>query len=291
MRLALIAGLVLPLVAQDAPPEPGGAKFFSQDPQIIMKVCAEKARALNPTAPRILAELGRVQLALGDEARGRETLKYAADLAPKDGDTFRLIGLAWLKFGHKDEAMKAYEEMMRRDPRDQGNLADAGTDLLECGHIEDAKAFMERAWKMGPKDRSMLTGLAMVLLEAGFRADALTYMERAFQADPKEENTCETFAMALLDRGDAEGADLWLDRFYAADRREFTKEWIKCLRIARKAQQKGLLAVANKWFERACIAKPKEEHVWMDIATMLAESMEARKKLGSSPSTPIPAAP
>ncbi len=291
MRLALIAGLVLPLAAQEAAPEPGGPKFFSQDSLLIMKVCAEKARALNPTAPRILAELGRIQFALGEEAKARETLKYAADLAPKDGDTFRLIGLAWLKVGRKDEAMKAYDEMMRRDPRDQGNLSDAGTDLLECGHLEDARAFMERAWKMGPKDRSMLTGMAMALLEAGLRSDALTYMDRALQADPKEQDTCETFAMAFLDRGDAEGAEIWLDHFYATDRKEFNKEWIKCLRIARKAQQKGMHAVALKWFERACTAKPKEEHVWMDIATMLAESMEAKRKAGPASTTPTSAAP
>jgi Tfp pilus assembly protein PilF len=247
-----------------------------------MRACAERARDLNPMAPRIRAELGRIQFAMGEESAARETLKAAADLARNDGDTFRLIGLAWLKHGHKDEAMKAYEEMVRRDPRDQGNLADAGTDLLECGHPEEAKAFMERAWKMDPKDRGMLVSLALTLLEAGHRSDALVFMERAFQADPKEEDTCETFAMALLERGDAEGAELWLDRFYLADRREFNKEWIKCVRIARKAHKKGLTSVAIKWFERAYIAAPKEEHVWMDIATMLAESKEPKAGPGTS---------
>lgn len=276
MRLALVASLVLPLAAQNPPAELGSSRFFNQDPLVVMQACAEKAQALKPTAPRLKAELGRIKLALGDEAAGREILNRAADLAINDGDTFRLIGLAWLRHGRKDEAMKAYEEMVKREPKDEGNLADAGMDLLDCGFPEDAKALMERAWQMAPKGKNMLTMLAMHLLEHGRREEAMLFMERAYLADPKEEDTCETFAMALLNLGDAQGADFWLDRFYAVDRREFNKEWNKCLRIARLAHRKGLSAVALKWFERACIARPQEEHVWMDIATILAESKEGR---------------
>lgn len=289
MRVLTLTLLGLPLLAQTPTPAPtpGTVAFFKQSRDIVLKTCAERARDLNPKSTRILAELGNIQLALGDLKVGGETLQSAADAAPLDGDTCRIIGSAWLRHGDLPQALKAFAEMERREPTDRGNFAEAALDLLSCGHPTEALRYMEKAWVLGPKSQRMLGDFGVALLEANRKVDANRFLELAFSADPKDEELCERIAMKMMDLGDAEGTTLWMERFYLSDRKEFDHEWIKCLRYGRMLYQKGLTDAAFQWFERACRANPREEHVWMDIASLMAEGKPATPSVTPpGPSTP-----
>jgi len=59
---AFAAVLALPLLGQ-AP----DAVLFKEDPKAAMLACAERARSIKPKNSRLLAEIGRVYLAAGDD--------------------------------------------------------------------------------------------------------------------------------------------------------------------------------------------------------------------------------
>lgn len=241
-RLALLS-LALPLAAQAPQPKEGTAAFFRQDPKAVIQACAEKAKTLSPGAPRILAELGQVRLSLGDRVGAEAAFKDAAVWAnaKRDGDTYMLIGQAWLKHGYLLEALKAYEQIAIVDPKDQGCYRDAGLDLFRAGHAEEAAKFFQKAYEL----------------------------------DRMTESVCKEIALAYLEKRMEKEADLWLERTLASDPKDYAKDWGKCLQLAREAYLKGLPTLAAKWFERAVAARPNEEHVWMDIATLLAEKTPA----------------
>lgn len=240
MRRLTLFPFTLALAAQAPGPKEGSAAFFQQDPKAVVRVCAERAKTLNPSDPRILAELGQICLALGDRTGAEAAFKDAATWAnaKRDGDTYMLIGQAWLKHGYLPEALKAYEQIALVDPRDQDCYRDAGLDLFRAGHTEEAAKFFQKAYELGPKSESV----------------------------------CKEIALAYLEKRMEREADFWLERTLASDPKDYAKDWDKCLGLGRMAYRQGMTALAAKWFERAVVARPNEEHVWMDIATLLAES-------------------
>ena len=161
-------------------------------------------------------------------------------MGSKDADTFRLIALAWLRFGDNTNAMVALQDMEKANFKADDVFADAAKDLLDHGYLAEAKTLMEKAWKVKPKNDSI----------------------------------CKDFAFAMVNLDLQEDADLWMERARAADPKDWAKDWGNCLAFARAAHQHHMRDLAAKWFVRAITARPKKEHVWTDIATMFAEQQE-----------------
>lgn len=250
MRIALFCAtfLALPLWSQSASKIEDS--FFQQDPKTVMTLCIDKVRALHSKNPRLLAEWGRIHLALGERKQAEEDFQQAVKLGPKDSETHRLIALAWLHQGEKGLALEAHKAMLAANPKDDDTFADAAMDLLDAGHITEARAMMESTWVSNRKNESKFREFALAWVALNQPEDAATWMERARASDPKD----------------------------------WDKDWGKNLAFGRAAYQHRMDALAAKWMARAIAADPREEHVWNDIATLFAERLESSK----SPKIPQP---
>ena len=177
--------------------------FFKGDPKAIMVACADKARVIKPNDSRLLAEFGRAYLAAGDTGRAEEAFKRAAASDPKDGETYRLIALAWLRHGRRPEALKSIEEMQRMDPKAKNAFCKAAVNLLDAGSASEADALMQKAWQLDPKDWQNCAEFARAAVRAKQTDLAARWCARTVAARPKEERMWNELALVFADGGAA----------------------------------------------------------------------------------------
>lgn len=199
MRACLLSLLVLPVTAQV--PAAFDEAFFKGDPKAIMVACADKARVIKPNDSRLLAEFGRSYLAAGDVSRAEEAFARAVASDPKDGETHRLIAVAWLKQGKKAEALKALDDLQRMDPKAKNAFARAAVNLLDAGAAAEAEALMEKAWQLDPKDWQNCADYVRAAVRVKKPDLVARWAARTVAARPKEERMWNELALAFADGG------------------------------------------------------------------------------------------
>ncbi|HEX9010335.1 MAG TPA: hypothetical protein VF804_08210, partial [Holophagaceae bacterium] len=196
------------------------------------------ALTLKAKDSRLMAEYGRAFLAGGDRKRAEETFERAVALDWKDGETYRLVALAWLHNGFKAEALKAHRQMLEADPKADRPQKLAAIDLLEAGLLPEAEAMMAHVQQIAPKDTDNLKDFALAAFRAGLGDLGTRWAERAWEADPKG----------------------------------LPRDWHDCFDLGLAARKAGLADLAARWFARAAAADPKEERMWNALALAYADA-------------------
>ncbi|HJW32221.1 MAG TPA: tetratricopeptide repeat protein [Holophagaceae bacterium] len=197
--LALLGfSLVAPLVAQTP-----GAKFtegfFKGDRKAILQACADEARAIKPKDAKWLAEYGRAYLAALDRPKAEAAFKEALAKEPKDGEVHRLIGVAWLKHGFKQQALEAYGLILSLDAKNKDALVAAALDLAEVGLVNDAEKFISAFAAMEKDDWKTFVQFGRAFLQSGNRDQAAKWFSRAVTCKPKEEKVYLEISRAFAD--------------------------------------------------------------------------------------------
>ena len=186
---ALGLSALLPAVAQV--PKVPDAAFFSQDHKVLMRLCAEEAVRLNAKDTHLLAEYGETMLTLGERKKAEEAFEKAVAMKPNDAQTHHLIGLAWLRKGFKQEALKAYEAMVSVDlsgryERQKNLFNRAAVDLIAAGEVKVAADYMERGYRLDKGDATNFLEFGRAALLSGEKDLAALYFVRAAKADPND---------------------------------------------------------------------------------------------------------
>jgi tetratricopeptide (TPR) repeat protein len=148
---------------------------------------------------KLLAEYGRAYLAALDVPKGREILRLAEAKEPKDGAVLRLIALAWLKNGFKSEALSAYEQVLRRDPKNKEALAQSGVDLAEVGLVNESEKYMNAFLEREPEDWQWFLAFGRAYLTGGFRKQAAPWFARAVALKPDKDDVMVGILRAFTD--------------------------------------------------------------------------------------------
>lgn len=157
----------------------------------------------------------------------------------KDGETYRLVALAWLRNGFKAEALKVHQQMLEADPRADRPQKLAALDLMQAGCLPEAEAMMAHVQQVAPKDTDNLKDFALAALRAGHGDLGSRWAERAWEADPKG----------------------------------LPRDWHDCFDLAMAARQARLDDLAARWFARTLAADPKEERMWNAVALAFADPL------------------
>lgn len=197
MRAALIPFLTLPLLAQAVPKF--DEAFFSGDKKAILEGCAQKAQSMKPKDAKWLAEYGRAYLAAGDQARARACFKDAEARESNDGEVLRLIALGWLKNGYKNEALEAYEKVLKRDPKNKDALVACAGDLAAVVMPQYADQFMAQYAKLENDDWEKFLIFGKAYLGAGLREKAAHWFAKAVAVKPGEEKIYLEISKAYAD--------------------------------------------------------------------------------------------
>lgn len=174
---------------------------FKGDPRKLAATFAERARILKPNDSRHLAALGRAFLANGERKRAEEVFAQAKALDPKDGETHRLILAAWLRSGHKAEALRGLDDWLLLDPKGRKPFAKGAVDLLEAGLDQKAQDLMERAWMLDTGDWEPCLAFVRAALRKHKPDLAARWASRAAMMKPQEEKVWRELAVAFADQG------------------------------------------------------------------------------------------
>ena len=166
MRTVLILTVVAVTAMAQVPYKLDEA-FFNGDRAKVLREVTDRARSMKNGDAKLLAEYGRAYLAALDVPKGKEVLRLAEAKEPKDGAVLRLIALAWLKNGFKSEALSAYEQVLRRDPKNKEALAQSGIDLAEVGLVNSVREIHERLSGERARGLAVVPGLRPGLPDGG----------------------------------------------------------------------------------------------------------------------------
>jgi len=193
---AFILGMMPVLVA--APVRMNEA-FFNGDRARVLREVTNRVRGMNEGDAKLLAEYGRAYLTALDVPKGKELLRSAEAKESQDGEVLRMIALAWLKNGFKAEALSAYEQILRRDPKNKEAIGKSAVDLAEVGLVNEAERFMNTFLAREPDDWRTFLAFGRAFLTGGFRKQAAPWFARAVRVQPDEEDVLLEILRAFTD--------------------------------------------------------------------------------------------
>jgi predicted CXXCH cytochrome family protein len=206
-----------------------------------------------------LTELGAAQHAAGQYGAAVETFRQAAKLAPAETDILVLLGEAFAKSGHKQEAVASLREAIARNPESAAAYNDLGTALLGTpASLADAEAALREAVRLQPEFSSVRMSLADVLLRQNKLDAAREQLEEAVRIGGRAETAEAAWFTALIASNDpATAQQAWKSSFasqianahanlgtiFASQHR--TEDAIREYRLALEGDPKSSLAQLN----------------------------------------------
>ncbi len=113
---------------------------------------ASEARAVlkralreRPEEPRLLGELGKVELSLGEPSAALDYLSQANISHPDDWQILSAMGIAYDRLGIYDQAETHYLKALELSPENIAVLNNLGLSLAQAGRLADAVSALERA--------------------------------------------------------------------------------------------------------------------------------------------------
>jgi len=122
-------------------------------------IIAERGLEVHNREPRLMAELGKAQLASDETLQAIETLSRAGALMPQDWEIPSAIGVAYDRLGRYEDAERWYRRAQKLEPSNPIVLNNYALSLAQSGKLREAIAALERASAMpesGPRIRQNL---------------------------------------------------------------------------------------------------------------------------------------
>jgi cytochrome c-type biogenesis protein CcmH len=142
-------------------------------------------------------------------------LQERARIDPNDPKPHALMGQVLASTGRDQDALRAYQAVLRRTPNDSEAIAEAAGILMRLNGNqlgEDAKAALNAALTANPKSPSARYYLGLVEWQEGRRAVAIAAWQSAYDAIADQPEAQTTLAarvvqtMSVLERGPSDGA-------------------------------------------------------------------------------------
>lgn len=96
--------------------------------------------SLNPHAPALLSEMGRLYFAIGLQAEGTRYLEEAYDLDPDNKNYGTVLGSVYERQGRSEDAVSLYENMAERFPSEESIRFKLANIYVQAGEIDKAIA-------------------------------------------------------------------------------------------------------------------------------------------------------
>ncbi len=142
----------------------------------------------DPSSAEASYGLGSAYLNLNKIAEARESFERATKLKASYPDTFanawNNLGLLAAREHRNDEAVRRFQEAVRRSPDHLIALNNLGNAYRMQKSWDAARATFERALAVSPNDAEANYGIAMVFAQADDSARAYEYLRRALEARP-----------------------------------------------------------------------------------------------------------
>lgn len=168
---------VLELLYRAMSPDAGGAP--ARRIPLLRQALAE-----DPGNPTLYYYLGQEYLSAKRYAEAMKICQEGVSNGIRTGWIYSRLGFLYLREGHREEAIAAYERAAQLNPADVESLSDLGMAYLESGQVGEAERVFQ--WSKATGDEYALTynGLGLVAIRKQDWAAARSHFEKAVQLDP-----------------------------------------------------------------------------------------------------------
>ena len=211
----------------------GGLYLAFGSPNLPDQPFAVREAQLLTRAPETLSE-DEIMLLLQEQAKKK----------PKDAMPHALMAQVLVSVGRDQDALRAYQAALRRNPNNAEWIAETGGVLMRLNDNQvgsDAQKAFEAALKLDPKSPSAAFYLGLARWQVGDAKDALTIWRRAFEINadqPNNQNLLVARAidvLSQLDRGPGTGSQAPMAGMAGADPKA-QKVFIETMVAARVAR-------------------------------------------------------
>jgi len=161
---------------------------WTADPELALSKAAafaDRAAGIDPSVPQIHFVRGQVALFEGEHERAAAAATRAIELDPNYADAYAL--LAWILHyaGRPDQAERALAEALRRNPKASASYDQiAGEIQFATGHYEEAVKAFEAALARNPAHTRARLWLAAALAQLGRTEDAAWEVQELLAINP-----------------------------------------------------------------------------------------------------------
>jgi Flp pilus assembly protein TadD len=145
--------------------------------------CEDLAQLDRLAAAAVLRELGSQQLDAQDPAGAERRLRRAVELAPADGEAWKLLARAQEAQDRLDQAREAWQRALVADPADAEALLSAGQLALRQKDLAGARALFRQLVEVAPDEATAKVRVAASWLDARQPDDALAAVGRGERPD------------------------------------------------------------------------------------------------------------
>ena len=143
-----------------------------------------QAVALDPANPSLYSHLGDLYSRAG---RPDDAMKLYQDAVKKGIRTawlYSRLGQMYLRRGNPKEAIAHFESAATMNPHDYDSLENLAVAYKQTGRIDDAEAMLKMILQSGEEYAPAYNELGMISFQKGDRAAAQAYFEKAARLEP-----------------------------------------------------------------------------------------------------------
>ena len=132
--------------------------------------------------------------------------RHAVDVAPGSANAFNNLGVALTAHGRMKEAMFAFEQVIKRNPKSYVALYNLGLGSFLDGNYPEAEEYLSRAVKIAPLESDQWAVLAEAQVHQKRFSEAETSIRNAIRIKPYKPGYQRVLAAALEGEGKAKEA-------------------------------------------------------------------------------------
>jgi tetratricopeptide (TPR) repeat protein len=212
------------------------------------------------------------------EARLRLALPFPGNSLGGDfSRNYHTYGTAYFQAGYPDQALAAFQTVVRRDPSDATAQYNLGTIYLQKGEPERARAALVRALEIRPAYADALNDLGLLASRAGRSGEAESYFQKALDADPGYVIALQN--LGTLYRGEKKWNEARATFEHALQLEPGNAELQFEMGIVFAMQND--VSHARSYFEQAVKLAPDYADAWNNLGVLLAKSGNSDEALNA----------
>ncbi|NNE00893.1 MAG: tetratricopeptide repeat protein [Pirellulaceae bacterium] len=159
--------------------------------------CLQKADAIVPNHPEVLANLGVVYRSMGNPDQARCVLEKSIAADPNSAAARINLGTVLLESSLLDAAEAQFQRALEIDPHAANAAMNLGNVWQKQGRLRDAEGIYRQLLERNAGNAKLLTNLGESLRKQGKRSEAVAVLKQALSADPQSIETALNLARAL----------------------------------------------------------------------------------------------
>jgi tetratricopeptide (TPR) repeat protein len=179
-------------------------------------------------------------------------------------------GIKALEQEKYEEAVQAFEQALKKDPKDYGAQFHLALAYGLLGRKSEAIAGYQKVLELKPGLYEAELNLGILLIEEKQLEKAESYLRAALEKKPSEFRPNYYLAEALLEKGNAAGAERHYKTAFEAD----PKEAGGLAGLGRAIARQGRLDEAVSYFKKAVELDPKYKGVLLELAVLFEQNKQ-----------------